>query len=140
MPKNIAIDITVPNQTRYLSVIGKIAECLAHTLGYHSTDKLDFPYQLNLVLTEATTNAICHANACDPSKEIKISLSVADNLLKISVFDQGAGFDIEALAKIESGETDEGGRGVPIIFKLMDQVEYKKSQNGHVLEMTKLLK
>lgn len=139
MSKNIAIDIRVPNQTKYLAVIGKIAECLAHSLGYLSTEKLDFAYQLNLVLTEAMTNAICHANACDPSKELKITLEVADHLLKICVFDQGAGFDIESLAKIEPCAHDEGGRGVPIIFKLMDRVEYKKTLTGHVLEMSKRL-
>ncbi len=140
MSKKIEIDITVPNQTKYLAVIGKIAESLAHSLGYFSDDKLELAYQLNLVLTEAMTNAICHANECDPNKEVKVSLSVADNQLKICVFDQGSGFDIDALSKIEACDTDEGGRGVPIIFKLMDQVEYKKSATGHVLEMLKFLK
>jgi serine/threonine-protein kinase RsbW len=139
MSKKIDIDITVPNQTKYLAVIGKIAESLAHSLGDYSGDKIDLAYQLNLVLTEATTNAIYHANECDPSKEVKISISVADKLLKISVFDQGTGFDINPLAKTKVKDTDEGGRGVPIIFKLMDHVEYKKSETGHVLEMIKLL-
>ena len=139
MSKQIEVDITVPNQTKYLAVIGKIAESLAHSLVYYSGDKTELAYQLNLVLTEATTNAICHANACDPSKEIKVSLSVIDNLLKICVFDQGSGFDINTLAQAKVKDTDESGRGVPIIFKLMDHVEYVKSGSGNVLEMTKRL-
>ena len=139
MSKQIEIDITVPNQTRYLAVIGKIAESLAHSLGKYSGDKAELAYQLNLVLTEATSNAMCHANEGDPNKKVKVSISVADDLLKICVFDQGAGFDINTLAKTKVKGTAEGGRGVPIIFKLMDHVDYVKSGAGYVLKMTKHL-
>ncbi len=139
MSKQIKIDITVPNQTRYLAVIGKITECLVHSLGYYSGDKTELAYQLNLVVTEATANAMCHANECDPSKQIKVSISVADDLLKVCVFDQGSGFDISKLAKTRAKDTDEGGRGVPIIYKLMDRVDYVKSETGYVLKMTKRL-
>lgn len=137
MSKQIEIDITVPNQTKYLAVIGKIAESLAQSLAYYPGDKAELAYHLNLVLTEATTNAICHANQCDPNKEVKVSISVTDDLLKICVFDQGSGFDINTLARAKIKATAEGGRGVPLIFKLMDRVEYLKLKTGHVLEMTK---
>lgn len=140
MPKQIEVDITVPNQTRYLAVIGKLAESLAHSLGFFQGDKTELAYHLNLVLTEATTNAICHANECDPGKEVRVTITVIDDTLKICVFDEGSGFDINPLAKAESKATDEGGRGVPILFKLMDRVEYLPSGNGNVLQMTKRLK
>ena len=139
MSNQIEVDITVPNQTKYLAVIGKLAESLAYSLGYFRGDKDELAYHLNLVLTEAMTNAICHANACDPNKEVRVTISVADELLKIRVFDEGSGFDIEKLSKLKAKNLDEGGRGVPIIFKLMDQVEYLESDSGHVLEMTKRL-
>ncbi len=139
MSNQIEVDITVPNQTKYLAVIGKLAESLAHSLGYFHGDKEELAYHLNLVLTEAMTNAICHANACDPNKEVRVTISVANDLLKIKVFDEGSGFDIKKLSEFKGKALDEGGRGVPIIYKLMDQVEYLKYDSGHVLEMTKKL-
>lgn len=139
MPRQIDIDITVPNQTRYLGMIGKIGESLAHTLNSYKGDREELAYHLNLVLTEALANAICHANACDPSKEVRVSISACDKNLTIRVFDQGQGFNIQRLANVKVKDLDEGGRGVQIIFKLMDRVEYLKKGPGHVLEMTKYL-
>jgi serine/threonine-protein kinase RsbW len=139
MGKQIQVDITVPSQTKYLGMIGKIGESLAHSLVYFRGDQSELAYHLNLVLTEAMANAICHANACDPSKEIKVSITVSDLELKIKVYDQGSGFDIEKLAKLKVKATAEGGRGIQIIFKLMDQVQYTKAEQGNVLEMTKRL-
>ena len=139
MSREIDIDITVPNQTRYLGMIGKIGESLAHTLNSYKGDREELAYHLNLVLTEALANAICHANACDPSKDVRVSISACEKNLIIRVFDQGQGFDIQQLAKLKVKELDEGGRGVQIIFKLMDRVEYLKRGPGHVLEMTKYL-
>jgi len=139
MSQQIDIDIRVPNQTKYLGMIGKIGESLAHALANYHGDREELAYHLNLVLTEALANAICHANACDPSKEVRVSISATDKDLTIRVFDQGQGFDIQKLSKIKVKSSDEGGRGVQIIFKLMDQVEYLKKNSGHVLQMTKHL-
>ncbi len=139
MTRQIDIDITVPNQTRYLGMIGKIGESLALTLNNYKGDREELAYHLNLVLTEALANAICHANASDPSKDVRVSISACDKNLIIRVFDQGQGFNIQQLAKVKVKELDEGGRGVQIIFKLMDRVEYLKKGRGHVLEMTKYL-
>jgi len=139
MGKRVEVNITVPNQTKYLGMIGKIGESLAHSLVNYRGDRSELAYHLNVVLTEAMTNAICHANACDPNKEIRVSISVSDRDLKIKVFDQGSGFDIEKLAKLKVEKTAEGGRGIQIIFKLMDDVQYLKHGQGNVLEMTKRL-
>jgi len=139
MVKQIEVDITVPSQTKYLGMIGKIGESLAHSLVHYRGDRSELAYHLNLVLTEALSNAICHANACDPDKEIKVSISASDRELKIRVFDQGGGFDLEKLSKQKIKTTAEGGRGIQIIFKLMDNVQYLKEKQGNVLEMTKRL-
>ncbi len=139
MAKPLELEIRVPNQTRYLGMIGKIGESLAHTLGSYAGDRHELAYHLNLVLTEALANAICHANASDPSKEVKILITISERELVIRVYDEGKGFDIKSLAKMRVQDTAEGGRGVQLILKLMDQVHYHKIDRGNVLEMTKRL-
>ncbi|MDA3902746.1 MAG: ATP-binding protein [Desulfuromusa sp.] len=139
MSKLVKIDITVPNQTKYLGMIGRIGESLAYSLESYQGNRREFAYQLNLVLTEALANAMRHANDCDPDKDIRVSISASDQDLVIKVFDQGQGFDIETLAKLKACASDEGGRGIKIIFKLMDQVRYTQEGDRNVLEMTKHL-
>jgi len=137
MSRRVKVDITVPNQTKYLGVIGRIGESMAYSLKGYRGNRRELAYHLNLVLTEALANAICHANSCDPEKDVRVLISASDRDLTIKVFDQGQGFDIEASAIRRAKTNAEGGRGIQIIFKLMDRVRYIREGDGNVLEMTK---
>jgi serine/threonine-protein kinase RsbW len=139
MKENLEVDIRVPNQTRYLSLIGKIGEDVARTLKRYKGDREELAYHLNLVLTEAMANAILHANEDDPEREIHVTISILDQILCIKVYEQGQGFDISTLRSPDFKSLDEHGRGVYIIRSLMDKVTYRKSNGGHVLEMIKSL-
>lgn len=139
MKENLEVDIRVPNQTRYLSLIGKIGEDVARTLKRYKGDREELAYHLNLVLTEAMANAILHANEDDPEKEIHVTITILDEVLCIKVYDQGQGFDISMLPSPNFKSLDDHGRGVYIIRSLMDKVTYRKLNGGHVLEMVKSL-
>jgi serine/threonine-protein kinase RsbW len=84
-------------------------------------------------------NAIRHANVDDPNKEVHIIITILGRILNIKVFDQGQGFDISSLPAPDFKGLNEHGRGVFIIRSLMDQVSYRKSDCGNVLEMKKVL-
>ena len=133
MKENLEVYIRVPNQTRYLSLIGKIVEDVARTLKRYKGDREELAYHLNLVLTEAMANAILHANEDDPEKEIHVTITILDQILCIKVYDQGQGFDISMLPSPNFKSLDDHGRGVYIIRSLMDKVTYRKFKGGHVL-------
>jgi len=140
MKNHIDIEITVPNQTRYLSLVGRIGENMAHELGVFPGDRETLGHHLNVVLTEALVNAIKHANAAGPDKEIHIRINVSDQELLIRVYDNGQGFDLNLIPSAECPDPlNEQGRGIYIIRSLMDSVEYKKANGGNVLEMKKRL-
>ncbi|KAB0666707.1 ATP-binding protein [Oryzomonas japonica] len=141
MKNTIDIEIVVPNQTRYLSMIGKIGENVVRELDRFKGDREALAHHLNVVLTEAMVNAIKHANAADPSKEILIRISVSDREICIKVYDSGQGFDLTSVPdpSFEADQLGEKGRGIFIIRSLMDSVEYKKADGGNVLEMKKSL-
>jgi serine/threonine-protein kinase RsbW len=134
----IEVDIKVPNQTRYLCLIGHIGENIALTLKHYGGDREKLAYELNLVLTEAMANAILHANDGDPEKEVHVEIAIVERRLTIRVYDHGQGFDIRQFA--EPGHPlDEHGRGIYLIHSIMDEVVYHPANSGHVLEMSKLL-
>ncbi|MBT1071808.1 ATP-binding protein [Pelotalea chapellei] len=142
MKNEIELQIRVPNQTRYLSLIGRIGENLAQELDRFDGDKNALAQHLNVVLTEAMTNAIKHANAADPDKDVFIRILVSDTELCIDVYDSGQGFDLNDLPSpvFDTDHLIEKGRGIFIIKSLMDTVVYRKCENGNVLEMKKLLR
>jgi serine/threonine-protein kinase RsbW len=134
----IAVDIKVPNQTRYLCLIGHIGENIAQTLRDYAGDRDKLAYDLNLVLTEAMSNAIEHANVGDPAKEVHIEISIVDQRLIIKVFDFGSGFDITQYIEPRA-PLDESGRGIYLMSTVMDELTYQPTDSGHVLEMSKTL-
>ncbi|MBN2429458.1 MAG: ATP-binding protein [Deltaproteobacteria bacterium] len=139
MKDRIEIDIRVPNKTRYLRLIGRIGENMAKALEKYGGDREELAYHINLVLTESIANAMLHGNQEDPEKEVHISISIHCGKLSIKVFDQGTGFDISTLSPPCIEELDEHGRGIFIIRSLMDEVSYRRLENGNVLEMVKFL-
>ncbi|UCZ57242.1 ATP-binding protein [Desulfurispirillum indicum] len=139
MKEKIELDISVPNQTRYLSLIGRIGEEIARTLEHYEGDRDELAYHINLVLTEATTNAIRHGNEGNPDKDVHITITIAEDLLHIRVYDHGQGFDISTLPEPDFDFLEDHGRGIFVIRSLMDRVSYLPSNGGYVLEMTKRL-
>ena len=139
MTDNLEIDIKVPNQTRYLSLIGKIGEDVARTLKNYRGDREELAYQINLVLTEATSNAILHT-ASSRDNLIHINIAIINHNLHIKVFDQGDGFDLKSLPRPDFEDPDESGRGVYIMQSIMDKVHCGRSKQGHVLELIKHLR
>jgi serine/threonine-protein kinase RsbW len=92
---------------------------------------------VRLALHEALMNAIVHGNHRDPEKYVRISLSIkAGGELTITVEDSGSGFDPTKLPDPTTGQNlyRECGRGVYLIQRLMDEVEYN-FQDGTILTM-----
>ncbi len=136
---SIAVEIKVPNQTRYLSLIGRIGEDVARELNRYSGDRETLAYHINLVLTEAMVNAIKYAGTGGEEEIVHIRIHITDDALAIKVFDHGQGFDINNIPDPDFETIEDRGRGIFLIRSLMDSVCYRKAANGNVLEMIKKL-
>lgn len=140
MKNLLEVDIKVPNQTKYLRLIGQIGEDVAGALQkFNDSDPEELAYHINLVLTEAMANAIKHANKNDPNKDVHITINLTDDQLSIMVYDQGQGFDISNTDMDTPDPELDHGRGVFLIRSLMDSVKYRRCDKGNVLEMHKSL-
>jgi serine/threonine-protein kinase RsbW len=89
-----------------------------------------------IAVTEAVNNAIKHGNASNSSKNVFLSLTLNENLLKFVVKDEGAGFDHNNLPDPTAPENLEkpGGRGIFLMKHLSDEVEF--SENGKTVELS----
>jgi len=139
MSEIVNLEIVVPNQTRYLRLVGNIAEQIAKQLDVATCDRDALAYHLNLVLTEAMANAIQYGVGNGKKDTVRISMSLENNDLWIRVYDNGQGFDLASVPPPAVDELDERGRGIFFIRSLMDSVEYHKTDSGNVLEMRKCL-
>ncbi len=88
----------------------------------------DLKCNLMVSLTEAVSNAIIHGNQNDKSKYVHIQVNTSPTELSITVEDEGQGFDYDQLPDPTCGDNIEccGGRGVYLIRKLCDTMEFTK--------------
>ncbi|HXY59390.1 MAG TPA: ATP-binding protein [Methylocystis sp.] len=133
------LDIQVPNQTRYLRLVGNIAQLVAKEIDVATGDRDALAYHLNLVVTEAVTNAIQYGCKSDVETKVRIFLSYENKDLCVRVYDHGAGFDLRSIAAPDEDALNERGRGLFFIRSLMDTVDYRRTECGNVLEMKKRL-
>ncbi len=86
----------------------------------------DFVYLVELAVSEICTNIIQHAYLMT-SGEIRGSLILLSNGIQIDLYDDGEGFDPDAIPA-PSPEPDilnEGGYGLHIVRQIMDSVQYQ---------------
>ncbi|UII28260.1 ATP-binding protein [Fulvivirga maritima] len=99
--------------------------------------KLDDDIYGNIMIavTEAVNNAIKHGNQQDKSKNVALSLSLQDSLIRFTIEDEGPGFDYHNLPDPTSPENLEkpGGRGIFLMRHLSDEVTFK--DEGKVVEL-----
>lgn len=135
----IQVDVIIPTQTKYLDLIGSIGEHIAKELDNFSGDRATLTYQLNLVLTEATVNAIKHGCHHDIKDCVRVSIHLLENELDIKVYDHGQGFDLDKVPLPDFEHPGESGRGLFLIRSLMDSVSYQQQTDCNVLEMVKYI-
>lgn len=136
----LQVDVVIPTQTKYLDLIGSIGEHIGRELDHFSGDKEALAFHLNLVLTEATSNAIKHSSECDPNDTVRIRINFDNSDLIIKVYDHGQGFDLESVPVPDFDHPREGGMGIFFIKTFMDSVTYTRLEDCNVLEIKKSLK
>ncbi|HMZ81229.1 MAG: ATP-binding protein [Blastocatellia bacterium] len=90
---------------------------------------------LFVALDEAIANAIKHGNKNDPTKQVSIVAELTPSEAIFTITDEGDGFDLKKLPD----PTDPDyimrpcGRGVMLIYHLMDEVRYNTRGNQVIM-------
>lgn len=87
---------------------------------------------LRVGLTEALANAMLYGNNRDPRKRVTVETQIEPERISVRVTDEGRGFDPEQVddPTTPSNLNKVGGRGIFLIRKLMDQVEFNDRGNS----------
>ena len=126
------ISIQIPSLTENIRMIESFIDNAKER--FHLDE--DLYGNIIIAVTEEVNNAIKHGNANNSSKNVLLSLTLNDNLLKFVVKDEGPGFDHDNLPDPTAPENLEkpGGRGIFLMKHLSDEVEF--SENGKTVELS----
>ena len=90
---------------------------------------------------EAVNNAIVHGNKYNEKKFVNIYILLENNLLKVTVEDQGKGFKPSEVPDPTEPDNLENvnGRGVFLMKNLADELEFNKAGNKVILKFKNIL-
>ncbi len=112
----------------------QVTDQLLEQLGVHGWPPADI-FAIHLAAEEAMVNAIVHGNKLDPTKKVHVECEISTAVVRISISDEGAGFDPASVPDCTVDERLEapGGRGVMLMKSFMTSIEYNATGNAVVL-------
>jgi anti-sigma regulatory factor (Ser/Thr protein kinase) len=118
---NISFNVRLPVDAKSVPLArGLLRQALEH-LGVVETGI----EELVLALTEACANVVQHAGEHD---DYQLDVEIDDELCRITVLDNGEGFD-PAATPTPSSPLD-GGRGLLLMRALVDRLQFKHTEDG----------
>jgi len=127
LPENI-YHLEIESNPRNLITVEEFVNYFAVDLGVNA-DKIP---GLLLSVTEASTNAIIHANKSDESKLVTIDVTKENNQLIIHVKDKGKGFDPTKIPDPTDSDNllKDSGRGIYLMRVYMDDLKFNITPEG----------
>ncbi|MGM0609209.1 MAG: ATP-binding protein [Candidatus Muiribacteriota bacterium] len=140
-------ELVFPSQKPYITILFKILEDIGNGLKKINNvnkrligEEIDFTaffgFGITVAIDEALKNAIEHGNKSDAMKKVTLNYKVSNEQLKVTVDDEGQGFDYNNLPEVVAEE--ESGRGLLLIRNFMDEVNF--NQEGNQITMIKYRK
>lgn len=102
-------------------------------------------YNIELCLVEATTNVINHAYQRKPGNLVEVLVTVDDSHVSIQITDSGEKIQLPPPKKELNYDSNgvislnESGRGLFLIYNIMDEVSFNVSEGKNVLTMKKYI-
>ena len=129
---------TFPGQFDSLAAIGEFVSRAAKAAGLDARAV----YSVQMAVDEACSNIIEHAYGGEGRGDIECTCQINGNGLTVTLRDRGCAFDPSSVPEpdvdAELGDRQEGGLGLYLIRKLMDDVRFKFTPDaGNVLTMVK---
>ena len=124
-------EISIRSQLENIALVEKMVDGLCEVYNINE----EHYGNILISLTEAVNNAMVHGNRMDPDKQVVLSYTTSDKVLKFKISDEGPGFDYNNLPDPTAPENIEKphGRGVFLMKNLADNCEFL--EDGRIVEL-----
>ncbi len=125
-------EVTIPSDTAAGQEVQERIIATLEGLNYPPRDV----FGVRLALEEALVNAIKHGNRMDPQKTVLVGCQIGEELVRIEIEDQGAGFKLDEVPDPTDDDNLERpcGRGIMLMRNFMCRVDYNDKGNCVIME------
>lgn len=127
-----ALELHIPADTRYLSLVRRGVRNLAESMGFPRQDVAD----VELAVSEAVTNSVEHGCAPPGEPAVVVKCRAWEDWLVVEIEDESSAGSLPVCPD-PSATHDERGRGVLMMRALMDECEDSRTDHGIKVRMAK---
>lgn len=120
---NVHFSVRLPTDAQSVPLVRGLLRQALQYLGVAETGI----QEIVLALTEACANVVQHAV---DQEEYEVDVAIDDVICRISVIDDGGGFDLEATATEQERSPLDPGRGLILMQALVDRLDFVKDEDG----------
>ena len=126
------ISIEIPSLSENIRIIESFIDNAKEKFNLND----DIYGNIMISVTESVNNAIIHGNKKNKDKNVRITLTLNQGIIKFQICDEGEGFDYSGLPDPTSPENIEkpGGRGIFLMRHLADEIDFE--DDGRVVELS----
>ena len=128
-------ELKITSEIVNLEKVEQFTERFTHLIDISDDERED----ILIAVTELVNNAIIHGNKQDKSKHVSIFCDASIHEVSVSVTDEGKGFDPSKVGNPLDSDNIErkSGRGIFLLNKLMDSIDYSFSDKGTTITIIK---
>ena len=120
---NVHFSVRLPTDAQSVPLVRGL---LRQALGYLGVAETGIQ-EIVLALTEACANVVQHAGE---HEEYQVDIAIDDEICRISVLDDGDGFDPAATAIEQERSPLDAGRGLLLMRALVDRLDFVQDDDG----------
>lgn len=130
---NVAFSVRLPVDAQSVPLVRGLVRQALQYLGVVASG-ID---EVLLALSEACANVVQHAAE---HEEYQVDVTIDDHVCRITVLDDGEGFDAEAAAAGRPGSPFQRGGGLLLMQSLVDRLDFRHTEDGrHGVHLEKRL-
>jgi len=129
------VELEIPSSPEYVSIVRHAVEGIARRMNFDDVQIED----LKLAVGEACTNAVKHGCAKDELQHIAVRCMILNDGLCVEIRNEIANCEVP-LVPVDPDLNREGGLGLYLIRKLMDEVDIVWEPETAVVKMLKKLR
>ena len=128
IPSKREIRVQIDSRLELIDLVQHVSDGVGRVVGLDRNTMLN----VGLAVREAVINAIKHGNHQNRKKQVHILFRLGEGKLVVSVRDEGAGFDFDAVENPLDPRNifKSNGRGIFFIKSFVDRVSFSKHKLG----------
>ena len=125
MREDEGFQVIVPSRPEYVPILTEFLGSVLRTSPALKDARESFHSEVELILTEACTNAVRHAHGKSAAIPLKVDAWVDGDCLCLEIFDRGPGFELSS-PTLPEDPLAPSGRGLFMIRKLSHEMTYEE--------------